>query len=70
MLGANLKETVGNLAIFSMVVELVLWVVFVQFRQYKGNPIQYNISWRVVALILTVGMLGAIIAPILVVTQK
>lgn len=69
MFGSTLKEISGGLVLFAMFAELLVWFFFVAFRHRRGNPLRPDVVWRVVALILMVGLLGAIIAPILVAAQ-
>jgi hypothetical protein len=69
MLGSDLKEIAGGLTLLLMFVELIVWGVFVYFRQRRGNPLPTGVVYRGIALIVMVGFFGAIVAPILAAAQ-
>ena len=62
----NLKDIVGEYALLALFIELAVWGIFVLLRRVLGKPIKTALAWRTTIVILTVGMLGAIMAPILI----
>lgn len=68
-MGQNTKDFVGMLAFLAMAGELCALAIFAWLRQRTGKPLKPKTVVLWVVLIISIGMIGAVMAPVLVAAQ-